>query len=378
MGLENICGPETCSSTSDCISDDYVCQSGFMCVPDCKVYGCQNDPTGSLQCADDGLCYLTSVCEGDSDCDDLPGEDAWTCLNLSTSAISDFPIPNAGNFTSMCGVQCDTDEDCDAFPWGKCLAETTCISQPPSTDVFTNMTVWVTTCESDDDCTKEELPICMDVDFMEGGMCVAEDVTILENAGVTIFCEDDDDCDGATCITEIGNLPGGVGVCTQAVCENDEDCSELFDDSWSCTEIPDLSYNLCSNTDRDAISCSLTGDEVVECGDDEQCVNGACLKMCDSSEDCDTGVDCEDMADMIPVDNIPGNMLGVDLPDVGDAVDMVGDTVLVCNVLDISTTGAPTAAPTEAPTITVVGDGDAAGQITAFGTAIAMIAALLF
>merc|ERR1712242_392261 len=132
----------------------------------------------------------------------------------------------------------------------------------------------------------------------------------------------------------------------------------------------DLSYNLCSNTDRDAISCSLT--------DDEQCVNGACLKMCDSSEDCDTGVDCEDMADMIPVDNIPGNMLGVDLPDVGDAVDMVGDTVLVCNVLDISTTGAPTAAPTKAPTITVVGDGDAAGQITAFGTAIAMIAALLF
>merc|ERR1712217_232918 len=87
----------------------------------------------------------------------------------------------------------------------------------------------------------------------------------------------------------------------------------------------DLSYNLCSNTDRDAISCSLTGDEVVECGDDEQCVNGACLKMCDSSEDCDTGVDCEDMADMIPVDNIPGNMLGVDLPDVGDAVDMVMD-----------------------------------------------------
>merc|ERR1712241_751564 len=158
-----------------------------MCVPDCKVYGCQNDPTGSLQCADDGLCYLTSVCEGDSDCDDLPGQDAWTCLNLSTSAISDFPIPNAGNFTSMCGVQCDTDEDCDAFPWGKCLAETTCISQPPSTDVFTNMTDWVTTCESDDDCTDEDLANCMEVDFMDDGVCVSEDATILENFGVNIF-----------------------------------------------------------------------------------------------------------------------------------------------------------------------------------------------
>ena len=99
---DGVCGVEFCfdnGNSSDCVSDGYVCQSGFICVPSCEDIPCED---ADLTCGSDGLCYQTDICEDDSDCE-APFN---TCFQNVTGTFDADDIPVS---SSVCGTTCSTD-----------------------------------------------------------------------------------------------------------------------------------------------------------------------------------------------------------------------------------------------------------------------------
>jgi len=333
------CGPEFCSDSTDCISDGYVCQSEFVCVAGCDDVPC-DDP---LTCGDDGLCYVMELCEDDSDCVETF---APTCLNISVDLGSQGP-------GSICGATCDDDSDCDDIPWGMCM-EGICLTSPNPSDIM-NMT-GITSCDDEDDCP-EDMPVCVVPPMLDiGGMCVPDNASlILEMTGMT-ECDDDDDCTSSMmpiCVDQTETVMG-VSTCAPG-CHEDNDC----DDGWWCEELPVVGFGQCVTDNQ----CSLTGD-TDDCDSDQVCVptTGECADICDDDDDCSGNTPCN---------SLPGSSVISGLPVVGDFVDT--DTVLFCDVFAM--TDSPSPEPTEAPIEEL---GDAASEIMAFGSVIAMFTALLF
>jgi len=337
----NQCGPEFCSDSADCISDGYVCQSSTICVPGCDDVPC-DDP---LECGSDGLCYIAEMCDSDEDCEDIPF--APTCINID--------LGEEQLVDHICGATCNNDTDCEDIPWGFCMGGI-CLSNP-NPDYFTNMTGMA--CSSSADCTDDDFPNCfnsMDI-MIADGMCVPDDPDMFFDMMGMTMCNTADDCtdDMPVCVNETQMLMES-GLCMPA-CVSDSDCG----DGWECEELPASGYSVCVTTDQ----CTVTGNDN-PCDDDQVCVPtiGKCAAICDVDDDCEGTTQCS---------KLPGSGTVSGLPVVGDFVD--SDIVLFCDVFAM--TDDPTMQPTPSPVEDVDG-GDAASEIMAFGTVIAMFTTLLF
>ena len=231
-----ICQPEKCTESSDCITSGYVCvvETGY-CIESCETTDiCQ----GPLFCnTDTGICDYS--CTDNTDCTGFTN----TCIESSDQ--------------NVCALTCSEDSNCTdiGLPSSECVTNDelgygTCI---PSQ----NIVAGGNQCTTDDDCT-------------DGTSCE-------QSIGLCyVACDTDDDCSGpeqcvdaaeASSVPMVGDmipipLPNGTTTCvdpSSTECVTDDDCPEAY----KCNSLLQATcYPSCS-TDAD---CATLG-----FGDDTPC-----------------------------------------------------------------------------------------------------------
>jgi len=302
-----VCGPEFCSNSTDCITEGYVCQSGLMCVPDCNDWGCEDLGNGTLACGADGLCYQVDMCDDDSDCSGMTNKCFMNFSEIIDDVSGGFPVTLPAVTNNVCGNECTTDEDCEDLdiPWASCFMNTSCISTPDK-DLLFNETDMMTSCDSDDDCPAMA-PYCIDSGIDEfGGMCVPDSVSLIPswvpddiwNISQLTQCTTADDCTDEAfpvCLNETSDVDMvETGVCVPA-CETDSDCDDMGMEGSMCMDTG-LPYMACVPQS----ACAVTG-HTDDCGDDEICVWGMCMGICNDDDDCSGNTECEDFTQDIPI-----------------------------------------------------------------------------
>jgi len=171
------------------------------------------------------------------------------------------------------------------------------------------------------------------------------------------------------------DIPGVCMTRAGLICSDDDDC----DTGLSCEEVPldmiDTSVgNMVCTPTEDFDACTVTGDDT-DCDDDQQCVDGQCLGLCDTDYDCEGTTPCEDFTGFTDVASdikIPGGFFDNPLE----------ETVLFsyCNILynTPSPTPVPTTVIVEETTEDLGDSGDGAFEQTVFCAVAVAITAYLF
>jgi len=349
-----LCGIETCfdDGTAECVTDGYVCQNDFICVPGCEDWGCEDV---GLTCGTDGLCYQAEMCEEDADCDSPFNTCLYNVTGLLFDTGDELPVTS-----SVCVTTCETDDDCDEdfFPWPVCRnmtdmdldfggADITGLCQSdPDFGGLVNDTGLSNTCSDDSDC-EDPTPLCLSLTDIQNdeldlpdGLCVANDTSLLYNISGLTGCDDDDDCPDSepVCVDETSDLSGlagnelGYGTCLP-LCNDDADCEGMGFENGFCEDTVE-GYGTCVTLDP----CDLLS-SASDCNSDQVCVNDLCFGECETDDDCSDGVPCEEVSNLL--DGVPI------LEDIGTL------SFSYCNVLDgTTTTPAPTTTDTDTDTDT--------------------------
>merc|ERR1712141_72713 len=164
-------------------------------------------------------------------------------------------------------------------------------------------------CGEDDDCDDDwmcmDLNATLDIDtddqfgsFPEG-ICVpnVNNGSIYNISDLINMCTTDDDCsdDAPVCVNATSDLTD-MGTCLP-LCRDDDDCEAMGFENGFCQATTDgegevyNGYSTCITLDP----CDAFGSNG-DCASDQVCVDDRCFGQCESDEDCDSGVMCEEVS----------------------------------------------------------------------------------
>lgn len=298
------CG-RACVADDEC-PRDFQClslsgASGNQCVPADRV--CESNPVPQPDCTTDANCDGGEVCEGGRcvtpapDCLDNSGCTAPQICEAG-ACVDPTPAPECVDNTGCTEPQICVDDACvDPEPTPECENNAGC----DAPQICLQGSCTDPACTVNGECGDAEL--CVD------GLCealVVEDcdfnndcgeIGICVDGSCRLTCADDPQCPGAQVCR--------AGLCApppEPECMTGSDCGAEGD--FTC--VNGSCRDLCDNNDAECsfgyfcrgfycdVDTSVECRNTLECGHNERCHEGSCLRECAASCNCSLGLSCDE------------------------------------------------------------------------------------